>query len=90
MTTPAAAGLEPTETELSDVHDILTIPGPITSAAEVRARGFSVNRAYLGFLRDAHDEGDRERVSQMLRLMTAVERVVDDLSPAPRGTDGTT
>lgn len=82
MTIPTA-GLEPTETELADVRDVLTSPGPITSTTEVRARGFSANRAYLGFLRNAHGEGDQERVGQMLRLMTAVERVVDDFSPAP-------
>lgn len=78
----STADLEPTETDLAYAREVLTGLGPIASATEGRARGFSANRAYLDFLRIAHGEGDQERVGQMLRLMTAVERVVDDFSPA--------
>lgn len=83
MTATAAAGLEPTETDLTHAREVLTSPGPLTTERDARARAFSANRGYLDFLRTAHGEGDRERVGQVLRLMTAVERVVDGFSPAP-------
>lgn len=79
-----SAYLEPTETDLANVREALTADlGPVTSRQDASQRGFAANRAYLSLLRDAHAAGDRERAGQMVRLMTAVERVVDGLSPAP-------
>ncbi|KPM55785.1 hypothetical protein ACG83_10960 [Frankia sp. R43] len=77
--------LEPTATDLVNVREALTADlGPVTSRQDASQRGFSANRAYLSLLREAHTAGDQEQAGQMVRLMTAVERVVDDLSPMPQ------